>query len=226
MYINNRKLATIFRLLLVGICLYGLIAIFSAGGVMNQDMWVYYTNDSNIVVLGFFAWLLIYTWRHRGGELPAWYPSAKGAVVLCIVLTFLVYHFVLSPTLFSMEGGRAFAFSPTNVILHYVVPLMTLADWLLFDKKGGFQKLAPIVWLSIPLAYFIFSLVRAQFATFRTGSHYPYFFIDVDVYGVGQVAINVLVIAVGLIILGYGLYFIDFALAKLAARSVKPTKIT
>jgi hypothetical protein len=225
MYINNPRLATIFRLLLVGICLYGLIAIFSTGGVLNRDMWAYYTNDSNIVVLVFFSWLLIHTWRRPRQELPSWYPTAKGAVIFCIMLTCLIYHFVLSPTLFSMAAGRDFALSPMNIVLHYIVPLMALADWLLFDKKGSFQKWSPLAWLSIPAAYFIFSLIRAQFATFSTGSHYPYFFIDVDAYGAGQVALNVLAIAVVFTILGYVLYFADLMLAKIAARSSKQVEI-
>jgi hypothetical protein len=93
---------------------------------------------------------------------------------------------------------------------------MTLLDWLLFDKKGQFRRLDPVKWLLIPLAYLIFALVRAQFATFaNTGSHYPYFFIDIDQYGVGQVALNCFLIGLGLLALGYVIYLVDLGLSKI-----------
>ncbi|MDR3125641.1 MAG: Pr6Pr family membrane protein [Candidatus Nomurabacteria bacterium] len=216
MYIHNLKLATVFRVLLVAVCLYGLVAIFSVSGFSGQELLSFYTIDSNIAVLAFFSWLLFYTWRRPKQELPSWCLTVKGAVMFGIVLTFLVYHFILSPTLFSVSDGQwAFAQSPMNIALHYIVPLMTLVDWLLFDKKGNFKRWMPLVWLAIPSVHLVFVLIRAQFSTFSlTGSHYPYFFIDIDTYGIGQVALNVLGLAVCLIILGYIFYLIDWALTK------------
>jgi hypothetical protein len=91
---------------------------------------------------------------------------------------------------------------------------MTLADWLLFDKKGRLKKLDPVKWLLIPLAYFAFAMVRAQFSTFAADNRYPYFFIDIDKYGVGQVALNVLVVGAGFAVLGYVIYFVDLIMSK------------
>jgi hypothetical protein len=138
---------------------------------------------------------------------------------MCITLTLLIFHFLLRPTLFSMSDGASYVSSPANIIVHYVVPLMVLTDWLLFDRKGMFKKTDPLVWTIIPWAYFAFSLVRAQFAAFsNSDSRYPYFFIDIDKYGVGQVALNVLLIAVSYVTLGYILYLIDLGLSKISRR--------
>jgi hypothetical protein len=177
----------------------------------------FYTVQSNIIVLLFFVGLVIYSLTHRNKPLPQTYHTIKGAVVACITLTLLIFHFVLRPTLFAMTNGAEYATSPSNMLVHYAVPLMTLADWLLFDRKGAFRKFDPLIWTVIPWAYLGFSLIRAQLATFASsGSRYPYFFIDLDKYGIGQVALNILFIAVGYVALGYAIYLLDLGLSKLA----------
>jgi hypothetical protein len=185
------------------------------GGAAVLNTLSYYTLQSNIVVLVFFVAWLIYSYLRRDRAPSARYYTIKGGVIVCIALTLLVFHFMLRPTMFAMGGGDSYLVSPANLIVHYVVPLMTLADWLLFDKKGQFRRLDPIKWLLIPLAYLIFALVRAQFATFGSGSRYPYFFMDIDKYGVGQVAINCLFITFGLLVLGYVIYLVDLGLSKI-----------
>jgi hypothetical protein len=215
MYIKNRKLATCFRALLVIVCLCGVILNVSALGSRLSSILSYFTIQSNIAVLLFFAGLMIYTW-HRG-SLPAsaWYSTVKGCVTLCITVTFLVFHFILRPTLFSMSASVTYVFSPANFIVHYVVPIMTIADWLLFEPKGGFRKTDPLKWLIAPLAYLIFVLIGARFGIFsNSGSRYPYFFLDIDKYGAPQIALNCLAIGICFAALGYLIYFIDLGLSK------------
>jgi hypothetical protein len=167
------------------------------------------------------------------------WQSVKGAVTLAITITFVIFHFVLRPILFTMgsatnspfaEGG--YFLSTSNFLVHYATPIMTLADWLLFTPKGEWRKLDPLKWLGVPLAYFIFSLIRAPFAHFADGSRYPYFFIDVDRYGALDVTRNVLIIAIAFALLGYILLAIDHLLAKASKKrqstlldSYKPAKI-
>jgi hypothetical protein len=210
MYIKNRAVSSVFRVILVLVAAYGIFLNVAALGGNAWEILSYYTLQSNILVMVFFAALLA---RQLLGK-KGFPPVVKGAVTLCITITFLVYHFILQPTLFEMSGG-SYVLSGANLIVHYIVPLMTLADWLLFDEKGRFKRIDPVKWLVIPLAYFIFALARAQFASFAiSGSRYPYFFMDVDKYGVGQVAVNVVLIGAGFAVLGYIIFFIDWFLAK------------
>jgi hypothetical protein len=223
MFIDNKWFRTSWRLLLIGVCLWGILL-----NVLPSTDWFnilsYYTLQSNIIVLVFFIAFLIYSLRLGGKAPSARYYTVKGAVTMCITLTLLIFHFLLRPTLFSMSDGASYVNSPMNIIVHYVVPLMVLIDWLLFDRKGHFRKTDPLIWTIIPWAYFAFSLIRAQFAVFtNTGSRYPYFFIDIDKYGVGQVALNVLIIAVGYVALGYLFYGIDLGLARITQRK-KPRR--
>jgi hypothetical protein len=218
-YVDNWKLAVGFRVLLAATAICGVVMnlVMMRGGLF--DGLSYYTLQSNIIALIFFGFLAYRTWRYRG-EKPV-SPAVKGAVMICVTLTFLIFHFVLRPTMFSMGAAGAYMMSPANILVHYVVPLMAIADWLVFDRKGSFGKLDPLKWTIIPWAYLAFSLVRAQFTVFMSsGSRYPYFFIDLDTLGVGQVAINVLVIAVGYVGLGYLIYLVDWGMAKLG-RSVR-----
>jgi hypothetical protein len=213
MYIANQKLTIAFRAIIVLAAAIGVWNLIAIGNPL--ELLSFYTIQSNLVVLVFFAWLIWRTWRARPKPPTAPNPTIKGAVTVCIALTFLVYHFVLAPTMFAM-ADNSFGSSPANLLVHYIVPLMTIADWLLFDPKGRLGKLDPLKWLAIPLAYFAFSLIRAQFATFAyNGSHYPYFFIDFDQYGIAQVSFNILLFAIGYIILGYAVYLVDWALSRL-----------
>jgi hypothetical protein len=224
MFIKSKWAALIYRLILVGLCACGIILTVSSSTVGGLwDMLSYYTIQSNIIVLLFFVGLIIYSLCHRNQPLPPKYYTIKGAVMTCITLTLLIYHFVLLPTLFAMSTGAEYATSPSNALVHYVTPLLAIADWLLFDRKGSFRKLDPLFWTIIPWAYLGFSLIRAQFATFSySGSHYPYFFIDIDLYGIPQVILNVLIIAVGYVALGYIILLIDRGLAKLKLTRPNP----
>jgi hypothetical protein len=212
--IRNRAAALAFRAVLTLCCLAGLILNFTDWPGGRLTLLSYYTIQSNVVVLVFFAYLL---WRgRRPGKRVS--PAAKGGVTVCITLTFLVYHFILSPGL-SGAALSAYGLSAANTLAHYVTPLMVLADWLLFDSKGAMKPLDPVKWLAIPAAYLVFALVRAQFGQFGdSDSRYPYFFLDVDVYGAGRVTLNCVVIGLGYALLGYVVYTVDRLLPRLGRR--------
>jgi hypothetical protein len=197
------RLAVVYWVVLVGLCLWGLWLNVGRSET-PLELFSYYTILSNIVVLVFFAYLLLRA--ARGVRAPV-SPVVAGAVTMCIALTFLVFHFVLAGSLFSMGGYMG---SLTNLLPHYVVPIMVIVDWLVFEPKGHLKKLDPVKWLLIPLAYVVFSLIRARFGVYsRTGSHYPYDFLDIDKYGAWQVVINSAVIGAGYALVGYVFYFID-----------------
>ena len=209
MYIDNKWLQTGFRLLLLGCCTCGLWLYFSIAAQWWSIL-SYYTIESNLAIGIFFVYLLVY-------KPSGCYYTLKGGATICIALTFLVYHFVLRPALFAMNGAIGSGTeSIANLLLHYVVPLMTVADWLLFDKKGGLTWRDPLKWLAIPLAYFLFAVVRAQLSSVpETGSRYQYFFIDLDRFGAAQVALNCAVFAAGFAALGYLIYGVDAGLSKI-----------
>ena len=128
---------------------------------------------------------------------------------MAITITFLIYHFLLSASDFAMPEPYKGHFI-SSILLHYIIPIMTIFDFIIFDKRGIYTKKDPFTWLLIPSAYFIFSIIRAYLGEpFSGGSRYPYFFIDIDKYGLGLVLINTVLLAIGFLIIAYSIYFID-----------------
>ncbi len=228
MHIRNCVLALAFRLILIVGCLYGLFLVTGLStGAFNPTLLAYYTIQSNLVVLVLFAVLAIRTAHDcrtagvRGASTLS--PRIKGTVTLAITVTLLVYHFMLVPTMFTMYPNYS-PFTLQDVLVHYFTPLMALGDWLLFDPKGRYRWADPLLWLSLPLAYLVFALVRAQFISVPgpTGSRYPYFFMDIDKLGWGVVPWLV-GLSVGLLALGYLLYGLDRLLGR-AVRGMRSGK--
>lgn len=118
-----------------------------------------------------------------------------------ITVTFLVYHFILSPTSGDLNG------------LDYIVPIMTILDYIIFDIKGIYKIIDHILWLLIPIIYLAFILIKAKIGKpFSYGSYYPYFFVDIDKYGLKTVMRNVFFITLFFAVFGYVEYFIDKSL--------------
>ena len=91
----------------------------------------------------------------RGCHTVTWRPRAEGAVVFCITVTFLIYHFIPRPEAFRMgNGGKGSFYSVLNMVQHYIVPLMALLDWLLFCPKGRWRRYAPALLAAYPAGLF------------------------------------------------------------------------
>lgn len=222
MYIRNLPASTVYKGVYVLLCAAALIIDFGIPhGRMHWHILNYYTVLSNIACLGFFALAFaacVKAWG-RGEKSCSYAPRVEGAVVFCIAVTGFVYHFMLAPN--DMAGVGFFSFK--NMMLHYAGPAMVVLDWLLFSPKGRFCKWDPLRWLCIPLAYFVYILVRSTFAggIGGSGSKFPYAFMDPVVQGGWDKMIwGILEIAVGMAALGYVIYIIDWLLAK-SSRSKK-----
>ncbi|AEC01733.1 Pr6Pr family membrane protein [Parasphaerochaeta coccoides] len=178
----------------------------------------YFTIQSNILVSVYFLFLSIRSWkeliRHESQEPATLTPRFKGAVTMAIMLTGIVYMTLLAPGHLASDP-RSF-FNLSNLFVHGLTPLMVLLDWFLFSKKGLFLKKDIFLWTLIPIVYLTFIIIRAQFAEPFPGSssRYPYAFIAIDTYGLSQVLLNLLVISIIYICIGWGYYALDRTLRK------------
>lgn len=215
MKINNRFLSVLFKTLISTVAVWGILIQCGAfEGVIRWSVFNYYTLLSNVLCALYFAAAAI---REKIGR-DTLLPSLKGAVVLAIAVTGLVYHFMLSGS-FEMQGTMAVS----NILLHYVVPVMAVTDWLLFDTKGRYSWKHPLFWVLPPVVYFLWAAVRvAGGATLGYGGNrYPYPFLDADTLGWGRVMINVSVLLLFFIVLGYVFYAIDRVLAHCARKTIE-----
>ena len=214
MYIKNRISSICYKLILSVLCLFGLLLNFGVfNGEFNIHVLRYFTVLSNFLCLVYFIFDLIYLKKNfHDITITTWNPTLKGIATMSITVTLLVAHFILG-------GGRFIAGTTMGISMlmsHYIVPIMMIADWLLFDKKGYIKKISPIVWTSGPIIYFFYTMTAAQF-----GGIYTYPFIDVDALGWNRVLLNVSVLTVFFIALGYVFFAIERILIKLDERLCK-----
>lgn len=184
-------------------------------GSFNPLIFRYYTLLSNVLCCLYFGVASAFAFMGKETLLP----RVKGTMIMGITVTGLVYHFMLSNSTFSMGGSMATA----NIILHYIVPVCSVLDWLLFDQKGHYTKLSPFIWTIFPNLYFVAATIYGFSGgqPFYDGGRFPYFFINYDTQGVGKVLLYVLALNAMFVLLGYVYYAIDRLLARKAENSAK-----
>jgi hypothetical protein len=156
-------------------------------------LWVigrFFTVTTNLLVA------LVMTWVAIGRRAS---PELLGGLTLSIILVGAVYWALLQ-NLHHPEGAAHIA----NILMHRVAPIGMVLWWLLFAPRGRLKWSAAWLWVTYPIAYFIYALVRGHF-----DGKYPYPFIDVGHLGWLQVAINAGGIALGFIICGFLLVWVD-----------------
>jgi len=216
MYINNRVLALVYRL--IAFILGSLAISFDFGlfdGEFKSGNFLYFTIISNIVCAIFFGILLIktiYDIRNSGV-----YGSSnilfhiRGEILISILLTMSVYHFILVP--YALNSNPYQSLKIVDIIFHYVMPMLTLFDWILFDEKGKFKWYDPLMWTIGPYVYLVVIFVQSGMNNIaRVEANigkYVYAFLDVDVIGISNVTINILSLTVAFIIIGYLIYGFD-----------------
>lgn len=102
---------------------------------------------------------------------------------------------------FNFEGGFAF--------LHIVNPLLMFVFYLFLSDQTKVKWQFLFTVLVMPLLYLIFALIFGA-----TTGNYIYFFLDYTEYGVGYTILFILGIAVGLVAVGTGLYFLNRRIHK------------
>lgn len=148
------------------------------------------------------------------GARPLFRPRIVGCVTLVMLLIGIVYALLLRDLVELGSGAHV-----ANVILHYVMPPLTLGFWLLLAPKGGLSWVDPVRWAMLPLAYLPYALARAA-----EDGRYAYPFIDVDRLGWAQVLTNAASIAMGFLLAGWALVWLDRRLGGPAASALGARK--
>jgi hypothetical protein len=163
-------------------------------GVLNVvNFFSYFTNLSNIVAAIVFIIGAIVLLQRR--EPTPTQDLIRGASVVAMVIVFVVYGVLLR----DIDLGKLLPW--VNIVIHYIFPLVVLADWLYQPPKSTLSFARIGFWLIYPLLYLIYTLVRGAITGF-----YPYPFLDPsEAGGYGGVALYCLAIFVAFLIVGAGL---------------------
>ncbi len=154
-----------------------------ASGVVGFSQWEgvvrffsYFTVQTNILAALVLTVFAIKT----GPEEWLVHPFVRSAVATYIVMVGIIYNTVLRP-LEPLQNVMSF----TNIVMHYVMPVVYLLFWLTCVRKAGLRWYDPLLWLIYPLFYLGFVLARGKMSGF-----YPYPFIDAKTLGYAGVTAN------------------------------------
>ena len=131
-------------------------------------------------------------------------PTVRARATMYLVVVGLGYHLLLSAGS-TLQGLAAFG----NVIVHYVMPVAALADWLVFTPRGGLRWTDPLRWLRYPLVYFIWTALHGY-----ASDWWPYWFLDLPKLGLARSALAVSALLILLLVAGFAFVAIDRSLAR------------
>ena len=146
-----------------------------------------FTYQANLLAAGYYVWTLV--WPRADDR-----PGVRGAMVLYVVMAGLVWNLFLT--------GYSMGYTIANILLHLVVPVLALTDWLVVARgEGHIRWWQPIAWLAYPMGYLGLALLVLNHA----GRRAPYYFLDPESIGTAAVAGNICVLAAIFLALGYTL---------------------
>ena len=215
--IKNRTLQLIYQTVYCTLALVGSVAclgIFDDIKLFRWDFYVYFTNLSNFLCFGVMLTALIQTIKKKEDGFVTATPLLKFIGMLGILLTFLVFNFVLAG---AADRNPQLNWRIGSICFHVVLPLMYIADWFLFYERKKTTWRYPIASISFPLGYAIFLLIHAAILGFDTSILtptgttlvYPYFFVNLETQGVPGVLMWIAILSVAFVAMGFGFYGLD-----------------
>ncbi len=153
------------------------------GDFMSRSRWLYYTNQSNLIIMLVVAVLLVYdvlrlVRRDHAPVAPDALQTVRFVATVGVMLTFVVFSLLLTPEMLR-NGQGAYLTTTSNICVHNLVPILAILDFCLFAwpwKTGGRTYLLGAI---MPLAYVAFVYIGGPLGlTFGEGKRVPYFFFD------------------------------------------------
>ncbi|WP_179400750.1 Pr6Pr family membrane protein [Burkholderia guangdongensis] len=144
----------------------------------------YFTQLSNLYAGGILCAGLLLAARPVSRR----YESMRGAAVLYLLITAIVYEVLLAHRDALLHITPAY----NNWVLHRIVPLVVLADWLYVVPRTPISWPSATSWLGFPVTYLGYTLVRGAWENW-----YPYPFVDPRPHGYIPVALQCTLIAIG-----------------------------
>ncbi|MBE6137509.1 MAG: hypothetical protein E7176_03840 [Erysipelotrichaceae bacterium] len=206
--INNRIVSLIYKSILVTVCLicnYNFLIDFSG------DTLLYFTVLSNILV--FIVTIMVWIKTIKKVVCEKSYEGKnenfliiKGVATLCITVTGLVYAFLLA------EYNTKANYYSHNLMVHYIVPILFVLDYFLFDQKGKTKWYHPLIWIGCAILYIPYVFIRVAIinATSSSLTRYPYFFLNAAELGVGGVAVWCVILVIVFSVIAYAYYIFDY----------------
>jgi hypothetical protein len=111
---------------------------------------------------------------------PTW-RAARLAALFGITVTGIVYGTVLA----KIHEPHGWQETATNMVFHYVAPMMMVVGWVLFGPRPRIERRTIALAISWPVLWIAYTLVHGRITRW-----YPYPFLDVTTHGYGRVLLN------------------------------------
>lgn len=168
------------------------LAVLVERGVFNAaNFFSYFTIESNIFAV---VALLASAFLMYAGKKSLWLDYFRGAATFFMIVTGIVFAILLS----GLEGVTLTAVPWDNTVLHYLIPIAMVIDWIMNPPARKFSYREGLAWLIFPIAYLIYSLFRGSIVNW-----YPYPFLNPANGGYSQILITSLIILAGGLIMVY-----------------------
>lgn len=157
------------------------LTIHVGAGYSVVNFFSYFTNLANLFAAGVLLRGAVLTWTRRQPS-PA-HQRLRGMAVVYMTVVGIVFSVLLR----DVDLGALLPW--INVLLHYVMPVVVVADWLL---RPGLAPTAVRDWVLVPafpLLYVVYVLLRGALVGW-----YPYPFLDPRLGGYASVAVHVVAI--------------------------------
>ena len=195
---HNQIVHPFVSLLRIG---FGLLVLVAIGAQLIQtiqldrsivNFFSFFTVESNL--LAAFVLLVVGFGALAGAKAHRTFAFLRGAATLYMVITGIVFALLLA----GLEQRLQVTIPWVNTVLHYIMPVVVLVDWLLFPPKFTFTFRQTLIWLVFPLVYLAYALIRGSLTGW-----YPYPFLDVSQVGWSVVIGMSVIIALGACVLAW-----------------------
>lgn len=95
-------------------------------------------------------------------------PTVRTAIAAYIIIVMTIVYFVLRH-LTSLQGWDFVA----DLLLHYVMPVLFVIDWLFLVPKQTLRLKDSLPWLAFPAVYLVWAFIHGAYSGF-----YPYPFLE------------------------------------------------
>ena len=167
---------TFFGVLALGAIAVQLISLLDNPFFHPLNFFSYFTIQSNLIG----SVVLLIGAARRDIHTPT-FDVVRGAAVVYLVTTGIVFSVLLSGT----DVDTAIPW--VNSVLHEVLPLVIVVDWLLDPPARRLAVRDAALWLVYPLAWVAYTLIKGPFARW-----YPYPVLDPAIGGYGCVALYII----------------------------------
>lgn len=157
------------------------------------NVFSYFTVQSNLVTAAVFCMAIVGLIKRK--PLGDWFRFVRGGAVLYMLVTGLVYTFLLQD---HPDINASLSFDWDNFVLHQLGPIFVIGWWLLWPSRRAISSKESLWWLIFPIVWIFYTLIRAQFVQW-----YPYPFLDPQkAGGTLGVTLYILGISLGFVLLG------------------------